>query len=123
MQHLILFENFNNEFADLFNQIKNVQFLPISKKQYKILEEEGWIEELEESGNNIDYDLIEYIELTIPEEDKLELINFNDDILEKYNDFDIQLKNKQIHPPFHIIDMIDYDKGKIFIFKVKDTEL
>ena len=45
------------------------------------------------------------------------LINMEDDIIEKFNDFDIKLKETQEYP-YDTLDFIDYDKGIVYIIRL-----
>jgi len=60
------------------------------------------------------------MKLQLSSQDKKGLINFNDDTLEKFNQLDIQLKEKQEYP-YKILDFIDYDNGEILIIKLNET--
>jgi hypothetical protein len=50
------------------------------------------------------------------DEDKNGLINFDDDVVNDFNEFDIELKDSQKYP-YNMIDMIDYNNGIVYILK------
>lgn len=98
------------EFKDLFNQIKTGKFIPLTDEVFESLEWDGWMDERNDN-NRKHYRMLE---LSIPQKDELALIQLNDDVINKYNEFDIELKSK-FGDSF--IDLINYDEGKIFIVR------
>jgi hypothetical protein len=89
-------------------QIKNGKYLPISTSTWRTAIVEGIDEEWEVSKN----ELME-LTLTIPQSDIDGLKAFDDDVVNKYNEFDIWLKENY---PYHI-DFINYDSGIVKIIK------
>jgi len=85
---------------------------------WRSLSEDEWetlnIEGLSEEHNLFDKDDWVIAELPISKEDKEGLMNFEDWALEKFNMFDIQLKDKY---DVKLIDLIDYDQGTLHIVK------
>ena len=102
---------FVNESNDLFHQIENSFFEPISDYIWDSIQNDGWDEELDDFEKS-NYS---YIILNIPEADSQGLKKFENEIVEKYNSFDIDLKDKYGTQKY--LDFIDYDDGKIFIIK------
>lgn len=109
-------ENENENIKYLINQINDSDWKPLNNDMFEMILEEGWIDELEDKYSNLTINDFLFKELEISDNDKHGLINFNDDIVEKFNNFDIALKDKQEYP-FYIIDFIDYDNGLVYLFK------
>ena len=118
---LFIYENLNNSIRqEYWEQIDNAKWIPISQEMFEDLEEEGWIEDLEYFHNNINRYDISHIKLDLTDKDKNGLINDDDDdIGEDFNEFDIELKDKQEYP-YPMLDMIDYEKGIVYILKYND---
>ena len=55
--------------------------------------------------------------LNLTSKDKNGLIEFDDDVIEKFNDFDIKLKSMSEYP-FNKLDLIDYDNGVVYIIRL-----
>lgn len=118
-------ENNITEFKSYWEDINNQDnWIAISDNLYDLIEEDGWVQELtddisddiyEETRNEIK-NRFTYFILNIPEEDSKGLMDAEEEILEKYNDFDIELKSDQEYP-FTTIDYIDYDDGIVYIFR------
>lgn len=108
------------KFKNLFEQILNSDYNDLNDYLWELLKEEGWIDDASRKNHGIsgykisDY---EFIELKIPEFDEFGLITFDDDIIEKYNEFDIELKEKLYDKGYN--DFIDYENGKVYIIKLK----
>lgn len=88
----------------------------ITDTLYNDILEEGWIEELKYVYNEVNKEDFSYLSLDLIDEDKKGLMEFDDNILEDFNDFDIEIKDKQKYP-FNMIDFIDYEKGIVYIIK------
>ncbi len=103
--------------SDYIKQVNTNEYLGLTKKLFNEIEEEGWLGDLEEhydSGFSVkDF---KYTKLELSDNDKKGLKNFDDDVVNKFNDFDIELKSKEAYP-YKTIDMIDYDKGIVYIIK------
>jgi len=92
---------------------------PITDELYNDLLDEGWIEDLEYVYDDVNKDDIVFKELELIDEDKEGLMTFDDDIVEDFNEFDIEIKDKQEYP-YNMIDMIDYNNGKVYILKYNE---
>jgi hypothetical protein len=92
---------------------------PISSQLFDELLDEGWIEDLEYVYDDVNKDNILVKELELIDEDKNGLINFDDDVVNDFNEFDIELKDSQKYP-YNMIDMIDYNNGIVYILKYKN---
>ena len=92
---------------------------PITDKMFDDLCDEGWIEDLEYVYDDITKDNIIVKELELIDEDKIGKIFFNDDVINDFNELDIEIKDKEKYP-FNMIDMIDYENGKVYILKYKE---
>lgn len=115
---MIKFESYaynDNELSDYFEQIKNNKYYPLNNYLWDNLQLDGYPEEL----NDYDKNNYKYTTLNISDVDKNGLINFNDDILEKWNDFDIKLKDNYFP---NYIDYIDYENGIVYIIKYKKNK-
>lgn len=95
-------------------------WLSITDDIYNQVEEEGWIDDLEYMYGDINKEDIKYKELKITKKDKEGLINFDEDIVDDFNEFDIEIKETQKYP-YKIIDFIDYENGKVYILKYKEN--
>jgi hypothetical protein len=103
---------------DYMNQLNTNEYLNLSNKLFNDIEDEGWLEQLEEFyKRKFDKTNFKYMTLKLTDNDKQGLINFDDDIIEKFNDFDIKLKSMDKYP-FTKLDLIDYDNGIVFIVKL-----
>lgn len=100
-------------FENYFDQITNGNFIRINNKIWSNIKEDGFDEEMDDN-NKENYS---YIVLNIPIEDQDGLKNYNNDIIDKWNEFDIMLKEKKKLYDKGYLDMIDYDNGKIYIIK------
>jgi len=116
-----LFNKFINESLtvdDYINQLNSNEYLKLTKKLFNDIEDEGWLEQLEEFYNKkFDVNNFKYMMLKLTNNDKQGLINFDDDTIEKFNDFDIKLKSRDKYP-YNKLDLIDYDNGIVFIVKL-----
>jgi len=120
MKHIKLFDNYifensknNLLFTILFNQIEQKVFMPITDKIFNNIDEDGYTEEVNNYEGDYEQLNFEYIELDFDDKYKQGLINSDDDIVELFNDFDIELKEKY----GDILDYIDYDTGTVIIIK------
>jgi len=100
------------ENEELLSQVEAGEYKPLTREVWETIQDEGYDEELE-LYNPEDF---EHITLTIPPEDANALRAFSAEALEKYNRFDIELKDKfERH-----IDLIDYDEGIIRVVRAKE---
>jgi len=115
------FNQFINESLtvdDYINQLNTNEYINITNKLFNDIEDEGWLEQLEDFYNRrFDKTNFKYMTLKLTDNDKQGLINFDDDVIEKFNDFDIKLKSMDKYP-FKKLDLIDYDNGVVFIVKL-----
>ena len=115
------FNQFINESLtvdDYINQLNTNEYINITNKLFNDIEDEGWLEQLEDFYNRrFDKTNFKYMTLKLTDNDKQGLINFDDDVIEKFNDFDIKLKSMDKYP-FKKLDLIDYDNGIVFIVKL-----
>jgi len=91
-------------------------WIPVTDELYDDIDQEGWTEDLEDIYDDIKQEDFVYKELELIDVDKNGLINYVDDIIEDFNDLDIEIKDKQKYP-FKMIDFIDYDNGIVYIIK------
>ena len=104
-----------SEFADLLLQVRDGEYKPLTDRVWGAIQHEGFNEELE-LYNPEDF---EYMVLKIPPEDEVALKAYSDEALEKYNRFDIELKEKYENH----IDLIDYDNGVVKVVRVKNKNI
>jgi len=118
---LFIYEELDNSVRKYYwMQINNENnWNPITDKMFDDLCDEGWIEDLEYVYDDITKDNIIVKELELIDEDKIGLVSFNDDVINDFNELDIEIKDKQKYP-FNMIDMIDYENGKVYILKYKE---
>lgn len=104
--------------GDYMAQVEGGNYNPLTPDLFDMIEEEGWLFELEEEfGAEYDEGDFEYMTLDLTEEDKKGLLNFDNEIVEKFNAFDIELKALGKYP-FSTLDFIDYDKGIVYIIRL-----
>ena len=115
------FNQFINESLTVdnyINQLNTNEYINITNKLFNDIEDEGWLEQLEDFYNRrFDKTNFKYMALKLTDNDKQGLINFDDDVIEKFNYFDIKLKSMDKYP-FKKLDLIDYDNGVVFIVKL-----
>jgi len=114
MKYLLKFEN-KNYMLQIFDE----EYLDITNELWNDIQEEGFVDDLddyyEETYEKEDF---EYIKLNISKEDKQGLINFDDEIVNKFADFDFELKKEQEPDYPTMVDFIDYDKGIVYIIRL-----
>jgi len=98
--------NFNNYFSQLNTKI----FKNVTQDIFETIDCEGLTEEYD-SYNKSDW---KYVEIDLTDQDINGLKKFDVDTINKFNQFDIQLKEKF---SMKYVDLIDYDNGKVFIVK------
>jgi archaellum component FlaC len=118
---LFIYEELDNSIRKYYwMQINNDKgWKPITDELYNDLLDEGWIEDLEYVYDDVNKEDIVFKELELIDEDRIGLMNFDDDILNDFNELDIEIKNGQKYP-FNMIDMIDYNNGKVYILKYNE---
>lgn len=93
-------------------------FTRVTGAQFEDLCEEGWLPEVEDALNtHIGQEQVTVRRLSIPQSDADGLRAFAPHVVEHYNQFDIALKDRQ-RPPYLVLDMIDYDAGEVFVFRI-----
>lgn len=108
------------KFKNLFDQIISGNYQELTDDIWEALEWDGWIDDAsrlhygKKGDKREDY---EFIELDIPETDEFGLATKDDDAINKYNEFDIELKEKLYDKGY--LDLINYDEGKVRIVKIK----
>ena len=117
------------DFDFYLNQINDPNnWKPITNDLFYMIEQEGWVEELTPEIEDDDYlDTIEeiksrftYKELNLLNIDKNGIIEGEESSIEFFNELDILLKSDQEYP-YNTLDFIDYDKGKVYIIKYKNS--
>jgi len=110
--------NENLDVNDYINQLNNNEYSKLSDKLYSDIEDEGWLEQLEDFYNRkFNKNDFSFTTLNLTSKDKNGLIEFDDDVIEKFNDFDIKLKSMSEYP-FNKLDFIDYDNGVVYIIRL-----
>jgi hypothetical protein len=108
------------KFKNLFDQILNTDYQDLTDTIWEFVLDDGWVDDASRLGHGekgYKKDDYEYIELDIPEPDEFGLATMDEETIEKYNEFDIELKDKLYDKGY--LDLIDYDEGKIYIVKIK----
>lgn len=95
-----------DEFFNETEQVRHAIYNPVTDSVWRTIQDE-WLDE--ETGVK-DRDLWKFMKLKISDNDKTLLEALDDDIIEKYNRFDIALKAEF---KMRCIDFIDYDKWVI----------
>ena len=114
---LFIYEQTDNSIRKYYwMQIEDDNWIPLTDKLWDDIIEEGWIEDLEYVYDDINKEDIVFKKLDLIEEDQQGLINNDEDTINDFNEFDIELKDKGKYP-FNMIDMIDYEKGIVYILK------
>jgi hypothetical protein len=92
------------------SQISSLHFIPVNAQVWRMIRDEG----LEHEQNAPSPKQWVMATLRISDEDVISLRKFTDDALEKFNLFDIRLKELYRG---RIIDLIDYDAGIVRLVK------
>lgn len=103
-------KRFNENIDYYFNFIINNNYSPVDEELYSDIIEEGWSEEID-----ADIEDLEYLKLDLTFKDKKGLKEFNDDIIDKFNELDIKIKDTFEN----MIDLINYSTGEVYIVKKK----
>lgn len=97
----------------------NDEYYELTRDLYENIEDEGWLENLEdEYDKELGIEDFEYFKLDVTPSDKIGLIYYDDNTLEKFNEFDIRIKEMSEYP-YNMLDFIDYDDGQIYIIRYK----
>jgi hypothetical protein len=92
-------------------QISQLTWRPINSDVWETIQFEG----LDEEQGEFDPRNWVMATLAISPQDSAALSNFNDDTVNDFNSFDIELKEK--FPGY--VDLIDYDRGSVTIVRTK----
>jgi hypothetical protein len=95
--------------SSYINQIPALQWKPVSKFVWTAIQDEG----LDEEQDAFEPENWSMATLQITPEDVKGLKSFNDDVVNRFNSFDIALKDR--YPG--LVDLIDYDRGVVIIVK------
>ena len=98
------------------NQIPTLKFIPVTSSTWETIVMEGLDEEQDEFNKK------RWIQtkLNISKQDQNNLKRFNEETVEKFNLFDIKLKDTYNSK---ITDLIDYDSGTIILVKLAKTSI
>jgi hypothetical protein len=107
-------------YQNLMLQVYNDdEYNDITSKIWEDIQEEGFVDDLEDYyDEKYNKDDFEYIMLKISDTDKQGLINFDEEIVEKFADFDFELKKEQEPDYPTMVDFIDYDNGMVYIIRL-----
>ncbi len=97
----------------LIEKVSSLKWTPIAKEVWETIEVEG----LDEEKDAFHPRLWEMARLPISKPDSEKLMQFDEETVEKFNRFDIALKNKF---KMRYIDLIDYEAGKIILVRVAE---
>lgn len=103
--------NDNDKLKYYLDQIEKSSYLPMDREFFQDCLDEGFPYEMEEDPFIGNY---KYFKLLLIPEDHLGLITLKDESIELFNELDIKIKEKY---NLNIIDLIDYNKGIIYIIK------
>lgn len=95
-------------------EIIHLDYHPVTHKIYDEIQFEG----IDEEWDIYDMHDFEYAIYPIPEEDAIGLKNSSEETMNKYNRFDIFIKDSGLWDQKYV-DMIDYEKGIVYIVRVK----
>lgn len=124
MKYLKIYENFlsDPDIKNYLDQVRRTEFKPLTKELFDFIQEEGFFDDLENYYDN-KYSISDflYIDLKLTNLDKIGLKKFDDDIVNKFADFDYLLKKSADDKGEYtkICDFIDYEKGIVHIIKLK----
>jgi hypothetical protein len=108
----------NKTIQDYLKQVEYGDYEELTTELYDLISMEGWLVSIEdEFGEEYEQEDFEYLKLDLSEKDRLGLINMNEDVVEKFNDFDMELK-KVGEYPYDTLDFIDYDNGIVYIIRL-----
>jgi len=108
----------NKTIQDYLKQVEYGDYEELTTELYDLISMEGWLVSIEdEFGEEYEQEDFEYLKLDLSEKDKLGLINMDEDVVEKFNDFDMELK-KTGEYPYDTLDFIDYDNGIVYIIRL-----
>lgn len=101
-------------------QVDTYIYNPISMMLFTEISQEGHVTSLREVyERKFTKKDFEYLILNISKKDQDGLKAYKDSAVNKFNRFDIELKERQKGYP-KIVDFIDYDNGVVYIVRVKE---
>jgi len=108
----------NKTIQDYLKQVEYGDYEELTTELYDLISMEGWLVSIEDVfGEEYEQEDFEYLKLDLSEKDRLGLINMDENIVEKFNDFDMELKNRGEYP-YDTLDFIDYDNGIVYIIRL-----
>ena len=112
-------ENIQNKTIDEYlNQVEYGDYEELTQELYDLISMEGWLVSIEDEFNEeYDREDFEYLTLNLSDEDRNGLITMNEDVVEKFNSFDMKLKERGEYP-YDTLDFIDYDNGIVYIIRM-----
>lgn len=106
--------------SDYWEQINdNKNWKPITDLIYTELDENGWLDDLLFMNKNVNKTNFEIKKIKLKESHKIGLIQYNEDIVAYFNNFDIELRNMQQYP-FKMLMYINYINGKVYMIRYKN---
>ena len=111
-------KNAEKTIRDYLQQIESNKYLPLTSELFKFIAHEGWLVSLEEYAKS-EYTQkdFEYMTLDLSESDKKGLSQMEEEVIEKFNLFDMNLKAHGKFP-YDTLDFFDYDSGTVFIIRL-----
>lgn len=97
----------------LLAKVPTLKFIPVDGKRWRAIQDEGL--DVEQSAPDRAQWLMAL--LPIDKDDAAKLRAFDDETVEKFNLFDIKLKEQF---GGKIVDLIDYDRGMVVLVKIVD---
>jgi hypothetical protein len=112
-------ENIQNKTIDKYlNQVEYGDYEELTQELYDLISMEGWLVSIEdEFDEEYDREDFEYLTLDLSDEDRNGLITMDEDVVEKFNSFDMRLKKRGEYP-YDTLDFIDYDNGIVYIIRM-----
>ena len=116
MKYLQKFEEMNKDYLTYsFTQ----EYEDLTDDLWEGIQEEGFVDDLIDFyGETYEQEDFEYIILNISDEDKNGLISGDNNTLDKFNDFDLELKKEQEPDYPTMVDFIDYDNGLVYVIRL-----
>jgi len=108
----------NKTIQDYLKQVEYGDYEELPTELYDLISMEGWLVNIEDEFNEeYEQEDFEYLKLDLSEKDRLGLINMDENIVEKFSYFDMELKNRGEYP-YDTLDFIDYDNGIVYIIRL-----
>lgn len=103
-------DSHRDQISDLLNIVSNLVFQSVDSKTWEIIQDEG-LDEEQGAFSRADWQMAQ---LPISDCDMEALRSFDDETIDRFNTFDILLKEEF---KGKIIDLIDYDSGVVTLVK------